>query len=122
MVAKGIIRIKCVDLANWAAREGIFSDASTEDTVRYATEGMDTVIVHVEKTDSLENLMAELHDAMTQSIEKFAQMSDTLSQLMRSTNAILAGGTDLIKQSFKMQLNDPGVSPYIEVVIKTTED
>ena len=36
---KGMIRLKCTDLANWAAREGLFADVKTTDAIRYSTEG-----------------------------------------------------------------------------------
>ena len=121
MTYKGIIRIKCVDLANWAAREGVFQGATTDDPVRFGTEGRDTVIVYVEKTDALSTLMAEFQVAIDTSIEKFAVMSSDLSQLMNGVKAVLAGGENTISKSFKMQLNDPGVPPYIEVVIKAVE-
>lgn len=118
MIAKGMIRIKCVDLSNWAARENIFNTMDANSDVRFGTEGMDTVNVYVAKTDSIESLMSEFRTAFNLAIEKLGAMSDNLMQLMKSVKAILDTDPSVITQSFKMQLNEPGVSSYIEVVIK----
>lgn len=120
MIYKGIIRIRCIDLANWAARENVFAGATTDDPVRFGTEGMDTVIVYVEKTDKLEKLLEEFHVAINTAIDKFAVMSGDLEQLMKGLRAVLACGTDTITQSFNMQLDTP-VPPFIEVIIKSIE-
>lgn len=119
MIAKGIIRIKCVDLSNWAARENLFN--TQVENVRFSTEGMDTVIVYVEKTDSLEKLLAEFVEAMNVSIDLFGVMLEDLDKLMKAVKAVLMGGTETVNQSFKMQLNQP-VPPYIEVVINIKEE
>ena len=72
---KGVIRLKCVDLANWAANQGLFNDVSASDTIRFGTEGMETVMVYVQKATSIEDLQQELCDAMDASIAKFSGMN-----------------------------------------------
>ena len=123
MVYNGIIRMKVVDLANWAAREGIFNEAvAGEEDVRFATEGMDTVIAHVAKTDSLENLITEFGQAIDVSILKFGAMSDQMNRILKCVKAVLAAGSEVCTETFKFQFDDPGFSPYVEVVIRKQED
>ena len=57
---KGVIRLKCVDLANWAANQGLFNDVSASDTIRFGTEGMETVMVYVQKATSIEDLQCRV--------------------------------------------------------------
>jgi len=121
MIAKGIIRIKCVDLANWAAREGIY-DTITDENVRFSSEGLDTLIVYVPKTDSVANLLTEMKDALTLTDEKFGVMSDDLHQLLSGVLAVLSTNPCVIQQSFRMQLCQVAIAPYVEVVVKTVEE
>ena len=115
---KGVIRLKCVDLANWAANQGLFNDVSASDSIRFGTEGMETVMVYVQKATSIEDLQQELCDAMDASIAKFSGMNTDFDELMQGVKATL--DAKVMKQSFFQQLRLP-VSPYIEVVIKVTE-
>lgn len=115
---KGMIRLKCVDLSNWASREGLFADVKTTDPIRYSTEGMDTVNVYVEKCDSLDTLHTELCDAMATAVEKFSGMNTDFDELMNECKAVLDSKTET--QSFAMQLRQP-YPFYIEVVIKVVE-
>ena len=114
-VVRGIVRLKCVDLANWAAMNNLFNESP--DNLRLAVEGMDTVMVHVEKTDSVPNLIKEFEAAMDYCIKQFGNMpGGQLRALMKSAKAIYAGGTDHVMKSFKLQINEP-VPPYIETRI-----
>lgn len=115
---KGMIRLKCTDLANWAAREGLFADVSTSDPIRYSTEGMETVNVFVTKCDSADTLKQELVDAMTEAVSKFSGMDTNFDELMNDCLAILKA--KVANQSFSMQLRLP-YPYYIEVVIKEVE-
>lgn len=119
MVARGVIRIKCVDLANWASLNNLFNTAY--ETIRMKTEGMDTVIVSVEKTDSLEHLCEEFADAMQICIDTFGSMSEDIMCLMKAAKAIYDGGTTTINQNFKLQMDQP-VPPYIETRIDLDEE
>lgn len=115
---KGVIRLKCVDLANWAANQGLFNDVSASDSIRFGTEGMETVMVYVQKTDNLADLQQELCDAMDASIAKFSGMNTDFDELMTGVKAVL--DAKVMQQSFFQQLRLP-VSPYIEVIIKVVE-
>lgn len=116
MAIKGMIRLKCVDLANWAANQGLFNDVSSADPIRYGTEGMETVNVYVEKADDMATMQTELADAMTQAISKFSGMNSDFDELMNGVKAML--DAKVMQQSFSAQLRLP-ISPYIEVVIKS---
>lgn len=115
---KGMIRLKCVDLSNWASREGLFADVKSTDPIRYSTEGMDTVNVYVEKCDSLETLQTELSEAMAVAYEKFSGMNEDFDELMSELKTVLDAKVE--KQSFAMQLRQP-YPFYVEVVIKVVE-
>lgn len=119
MVARGVIRIKCVDLANWASLNNLFN--TPYETIRMKTEGMDTVLVSVEKTDSEEKLYKEFADAMQICIDTFGSMSDDIMKLMTAAKAIYDGGTACINQNFKLQMDQP-VPPFIETRIDLDED
>ena len=118
MAVKGIIRLKCVDLANWASNQGLFNEVSTDDPIRFGTEGMDTVIVYVKKADDLATMQEELCAGMDAAIEKFTGMNTDFDMLMQGVKAVL--DAKVMEQSFSQQLRLP-ISPYIEVVIKVTE-
>ena len=118
MTVKGIIRLTCVDLANWASNQGLFNEVSTDDPIRFGTEGMDTVIVYVEKTDNMDTMKEELCAGMDAAIEKFTGMDTNFDMLMQGVKAVL--DAKVMNQSFSQQLRLP-ISPYIEVVIKTVE-
>ena len=115
---KGVIRLKCVDLANWASLQGLFADVTSEDPIRYSSEGMDTIFVHVQKTDTLEALLAELDEAMGAAKEKFSGMNQDFDDLMVGVKSALDNRA--MQRSFFMQLSIP-ISPFIEVTIKETE-
>lgn len=115
---KGMIRLKCVDLSNWAANQHLFDDVSASDPIRFGTEGMDTVNVYVQKADAIADLQNELVEAMALSIEKFSALNQDFTMLMKGVKSVLDGKQ--MEQSFSMQLRLP-ISPYIEVVIKDTE-
>lgn len=116
---KGMIRLKCVDLSNWASNQGIFNDVTTADPIRYSTEGMDTINVHVANTfDTLDALQTELVTAIITAIEKFSGMSSEFDMLMNGCKAVLE--SKAITQSFFMQLRT-NYPYYIEVVIKVVE-
>ena len=115
---KGMIRLKCTDLANWAAREGLFADVKTTDAIRYSTEGMETVNVFVTKCDSADTLKQELVEAMTEAVNKFSGMDTNFDELMNECLAVLTAKA--ASQSFSMKLQLP-YPYYIEVVIKEVE-
>lgn len=117
MVVKGIIRIKCVDLANWASMNNLFN--KVYDNIRMKPEGMDTVLLYVEKTDSRAAMLKNMADAMQIAIDTFGSMSEDIMTLMTAEKAILDGGTACVNQSFKLQMDQP-VPPFIEV--RLTED
>jgi len=119
MSARGIIRIKCVDLANWASMHNLFNTAYED--IKMRTEGMDTVLVYVQKTDTLENLLKEMSDAMQICIDTFGPMSEDILTIMRAEKAILDGGTACVNQNFRLQMDQP-VPPFIEVKMTLTED
>lgn len=118
MTVKGIIRLKCVDLANWASNQGLFNDVSSSDPIRFGTEGMDTVIVYVEKTDNIDTMKDELIAGMDAAISKFTGMNTDFDMLMKGVKAVL--DAKIMEQSFSQQLRLP-ISPYIEVVFKVVE-
>ena len=119
MVAKGMIRIKCVDLSNWASMHNLFN--TPYETIRMKTEGMDTIMISVEKTDSLSSLLMEMSDAMQIAIDTFGSMSEDIMTLMMAEKAILDGGPACVIQIFKLQM-DQHVPPFIEVRISLDED
>ena len=119
MVAKGMIRIKCVDLSNWASMHNLFN--TPYETIRIKTEGMDTIMISVEKTDSLSSLLMEMSDAMQIAIDTFGSMSEDIMTLMMAEKAILDGGPACVNQNFKLQMDQP-VPPFIEVRISLDED
>ena len=55
---KGLVRIKCIDLANWAAMNNKLTDLP--DGIRVSTEGMETLNLYPESSDTLEGLRANL--------------------------------------------------------------
>lgn len=114
-MVKGVIRLKCVDLANWAANQGLFNDVSASDPIRFGTEGMETVMVYVQKTENMTDMQQELCDAMDAAIAKFQGMNTDFDMLMQGVKATL--NAKVMTQSFSSQLRLP-ISPYIEVVIK----
>ena len=118
MVVKGIIRIKCVDLANWAAMNNLFNTAY--DNIRMKAEGMDTVLLYVEKTDSMESILKEMSEAMQIAIDTFGAMSEDILTLMTAQKAIYDAGTAAVNQSFKLQMDQP-VPPFIETRITKDE-
>ena len=118
MTVKGMIRLKCVDLSNWAANQGLFNDVSAADSIRYSTEGMDTVNIYVEKTDNMATMQTELAAAMDAAISKFSGMNTDFDMLMQGVKAVL--DAKVMEQSFSQQLRLP-ISPYIEVVMKIVE-
>lgn len=118
MTVKGVIRLKCVDLANWAANQGLFNDVSTADSIRYGTEGMDTVMVYVAKAQDMATMKDELATAMEAAMSKFTGMDTNFDMLMGGAKAILDAKT--MEQSFSMQLRTT-VPYYIEVVINVVE-
>lgn len=118
MTYKGAIRLKTVDLANWAANQGLFNDVSASDPIRFGTEGMETVMVYVKKTDDLAEMQQNLCDAMDAAIAKFKGMDENFDELCKGVKAIL--DAKVMTQSFSAQLRLP-ISPYIEVIIKTVE-
>lgn len=115
---KGMIRLKCVDLSNWASREGLFADVKADDAIRYSTEGMDTVNVYVQKTDSMDNLRTELDEAMGVAMEKFSGMNSDFDELMKLCKAVLNDRN--ATQSFEMKLSQP-YPFFISVTIKVVE-
>ena len=119
MTVKGMIRLKCVDLANWAANQGLFNDVSSSDPIRYSTEGMETVNVHVQKTDNMDTMKEELIAAMDAAIAKFNGMNTDFDELMNGVKAVL--DAKVMSQSFSQQLRQATFPYYIEVVIKTVE-
>ena len=112
---KGVIRLKCIDLANWASMQGLFNDVSSEDPIRYSSEGMDTIFVHVLKTNTLEELLANLDYGMTAAQAKFSGMNQDFDDLMVGVKSALDNRA--MTRSFHMQLTIP-ISPFIEVTIK----
>lgn len=118
MTVKGVIRLKTVDLANWAANQGLFNDVSASDPIRFGTEGMETVMVYVQKTDNMTDMQQNLCDAMDAAIAKFKGMDENFDELCQGVKAIL--DAKVMTQSFSAQLRLP-ISPYIEVIIKTVE-
>jgi len=113
-----MIRLKCVDLSNWAANQHLFDNVSAEDPIRFGTEGMDTINVYVQKANDLVTLQDELIQGMNLSIEKFSALNQDFTMLMKGVKAVL--DSKVMEQSFSQQLRLP-ISPYIEVVIKDTE-
>lgn len=115
---KGMIRLKCVDLSNWASNQGLFNDVKSTDAIRYSTEGMDTVTVFVQKCDNMDTLRDELASAMGVAVEKFGALSTDFTELMNEAKAVL--DAKVITQSFSMKLSQP--YPYfIEVIVKVVE-
>lgn len=115
---KGMIRLKCVDLANWASNQGLFSDVKDTDEIRYSTEGMDTITVFVQKSDTMDDLKDRLANAMGVAAEKFATMSADFDELMAEAKAVL--DAKVANQSFSMKLSQP-YPFFIEVVFKVVE-
>lgn len=116
---KGVIRMKQVDLANWASMHGLFDSNKTTDPIRYSTEGMETVTVHVQKAEDIDTLLERLHLAMSEARAKFTGMDENFDDLLIGVDNVLDNMT--MKQSFYMQLRLP-ISPMIEVIIKTPTD
>ena len=115
---KGVIRLQCVDIANAAANLHLFDEVKAKDPIRYCAEGMETIIIYVEKANDLATLQTELADAMAQAIEKFGTIDADFGMLMNGCKAVLDSKT--MSHTFDMRLVKP-IAPYIKVVIKDTE-
>ena len=117
MAFKGIVRIKCIDLANWAAMHNKLTDIP--DGIRVATEGMETLTLHVEQSDTCDGLCANLEKALEFAIERFGEQNDDMCMMLKMLENDMEDR--IIDQSYSIQLKYPN-APYIDVVIKDTEN
>lgn len=117
MAFKGIIRIKCVDLANWAAMNNKLMD--TPEGVKIVTEGMEHLILHVEPSDTCEGLCANLEKALEFAIERYGEHNEDLLMMLKMLENDMEDR--IINQSYSIQLKYPN-APYIDVVIKDTDN
>lgn len=112
---KGIIRIRSVDLANWASMNNIYNTIEANN-VRFGSEGMETVIVYLPITDSIDAMLNQMNDACDIVIEKFGVMNDNIAAILGGLKAILADTSHPIKKDFHLQVSDDrGVPSFVEV-------
>jgi hypothetical protein len=113
---KGLVRIKCIDLANWAAMNNKLNDLP--DGIRVSTEGMETLSLYPESADTVETLQANLASVLEFGIERFGEQNEDMCTMLKAIKNDMDDG--LMTQSYGLQFRYPN-APYIDVVIKDTE-
>lgn len=116
MAFRGLVRIKCVDLANWAAMHDKLSDLP--EGVRVTTEGMETLSLYVEQADSCEALCSNLEKALEFAIERYGEQNADMCMLLKMLENDMEDR--IINQSYHIQLKYPN-APYVDVVIKEVQ-
>ena len=116
MAFRGIVRIKCVDLANWASLNNKLGDIP--DGIKVTTEGMETMTLYVNQADTCDELCANLEKALEFAIERYSEMNDDLKMMLQMLENDMEDR--LIDQSYSIQLKYPN-APYIDVVIKEVQ-
>lgn len=112
-VYRGLVRIKCIDLANWAAMHDKLTNIP--DGIRVATEGMETLNLHVEQADTVTDLCANLEKALEFAIVRYGEQNEDMCMMLKMLENDMEDR--IINQSYSIQLKYPN-APYIEVVIK----
>lgn len=113
---KGLIRIKCIDLANWAAMNNKLTDLP--DGIRVSTEGMETLNLHPEGSDTLDGLCANMSNALAFGIERYGEQNEDMCTMLKMIKNDMDDG--LMRKSYGIQFRYPN-APYIDVVFKNTE-
>lgn len=113
---KGLIRIKCIDLANWAAMNNKLSDLP--DGIRVTTEGMETLSLYPDSAEDLKSLQKKLSDALAFGVERFGEQNEDMCAMLKMIKNDM--DQELIDQSYSIQYKYPN-APYVDVVIRDSE-
>ena len=113
---KGLVRIKCIDLANWAAMNNKLTDLP--DGIRVSTEGMETLNLYPESSDTLEGLRVNLAKALEFGIERYGEQNEDMCTMLKALKNDMEDG--LMTKSYGIQYRYMN-APYIDIVIKDTE-
>ena len=116
MVYKGLVRIKCIDIANWASLHDKLNNFP--DGIRVTTEGMETLSLYVEQSDTMDGLCANLEKALEFAIERFGEHNEDMCMMLKMLENDMEDR--IINQSYSIQLKYPN-APYIDVVIRSVE-
>lgn len=116
MAYRGLIRIKCIDLANWAAMNNKLTDLP--EGIKVTTEGMETMSLYVEQADTCDALCANLEKALEFAIDRYGEMNADLKMMLKMLENDMEDR--LINQSYSLQLKYMN-APYIDVVIKEVQ-
>lgn len=114
---KGLVRIKCVDLANWAAMNDKLGDLP--EGVRVSTEGMETLNLHPEASETLLGLQENLANAIAFGIERFGEQNEDMCTMLKMLKNDMVEG--LMTKSYGVQFRYPN-APYIDIILKNTEE
>lgn len=112
---KGLIRIKCIDLANWAAMNDLLKAEDWPEGVRVSTEGMETLSLYPEASETLEGLQANMAKALEFGIEQYGAHDPDMTTAMKMIKNDMIDG--LMTKSYQIQFKYPN-APYIDVIMK----
>lgn len=110
---KGLVRIKCIDIANWAAMNNKLTDLP--EGIRVATEGMETLSIYPEAAETMDGLRANMKKALEFGIERYGEHDKDTCTLMKMLANDMEDG--LMDQSYGVQYRYPN-APYIDIVLK----
>lgn len=110
---KGLIRIKCIDLANWAAMNGKLTDLP--DGIRVSTEGMETLNLYPESSDTLEGLQANLVKVLDFGIKRYGEQNEDMCTMLKMIKNDMEDR--LMTKSYFVQFRYMN-APFVEVVMK----